>query len=221
LRLFRWDASFHLLDLRVRSCQDQRLRHAPFAPRSFLRSLAGEALPRPLELRRLLRCCKREAPSSFRVNPLKAAPTVLQHLREDLGWQLSPVPWVKDGFRVTNWKPQMGFNRPQLTGDIYFQEATSMLPAEVLRLVVENQRAAGCRQLKVLDMCAAPGSKSTQLGSWLMLGGGFVLFDISLGFMFQSSSTITVLSTNIIWDMFHTYSIAWGGCPYMEFHLTT
>ena len=108
MRLFRWDASFHLLDLRVRSCQDQRLRHAPLAPRSCLRSLAGEALPRPLELRRLLRCCKREAPSSFRVNPLKAAPTVLQHLREDLGWQLSPVPWVKDGFRVTNWKPQMG-----------------------------------------------------------------------------------------------------------------
>lgn len=167
-RAEEWDASFHLLDLRVRSCEDQRLRHAPFAPRSFLRSLTGEALPRPLELRRLLRCCKREAPSSFRVNPLKAAPTVLQHLREDLGWQLSPVPWVKDGFRVTNWKPQMGFNRPQLTGDIYFQEATSMLPAEVLRMVVENQRAAGCRQLKVLDMCAAPGSKSTQLGSWLM-----------------------------------------------------
>lgn len=74
----------------------------------------------------------------------------------------------------------MGFNRPQLTGDIYFQEATSMLPAEVLRMVVENQSAAGCGQLKVLDMCAAPGSKSTQLGGWLMLGSGFVLFGVGI-----------------------------------------
>ena len=40
------------------------------------------------------------------------------------------------------------------------QEATSMVPGELLR------RACG-KAKRVLDLCAAPGSKSTQLGAWV------------------------------------------------------
>ena len=45
-----------------------------------------------------------------------------------------------------------------------------MLPAELLRLVMTESLAElkDPPSLNVLDLCAAPGSKSTQLGSWLM-----------------------------------------------------
>ena len=160
-----WDASFEILDERLVQLGDRRLRRSPFAPRSFLHMMTSMRPSTLLDLRRLLRACRRESPTCFRVNPLKADSKILEKLRQE-GWQISPIPWLNNGYRVKNMQPGMGFSRPQLTGEMYFQEATSMLPGEVLRVVCGSP-VNGC-QLKVLDMCAAPGSKSTQLGSWLL-----------------------------------------------------
>lgn len=162
-----WDASFEILDERLVQLGDRRLRRSPFAPRSFLEQMmtSMKTPSSPLDLRRLLRACGRESPTCFRVNPLKADSRILEKLRQE-GWQISPIPWLNNGYRVKNMQLGMGFNRPQLTGEMYFQEATSMLPGEVLRVLCGSP-VNGC-QLKVLDMCAAPGSKSTQLGSWLL-----------------------------------------------------
>lgn len=61
--------------------QEPRLRRAPFAPRSFVRGVGWKGL----ELRRMLRSCRREAPRSFRVNPVKAGCFVVSRGLESLG----------------------------------------------------------------------------------------------------------------------------------------
>ncbi|CAE8625046.1 unnamed protein product [Polarella glacialis] len=121
-----------------------------------------------LELRRLLRACARPSRKSFRINSIKAQPDLLARLKAE-GWQMSPVPWHSDGFFVEAAPAGdlLGRSRPHLTGEIYFQEATSMLPGEVLRAVLSTLEVSSSRRLRVLDACAAPGSKSTQLGNWL------------------------------------------------------
>lgn len=82
---------------------------------------------------------------------------------------LRPVPWCQDGYYI----PQDA--RPGLTslhqmGLIYIQEASAMLPAEVLRPRPGD---------RVLDLCAAPGGKSLQLAKRLGGSGLLVSNDIS------------------------------------------
>ena len=162
----RWEEAFQLLDERLLKVGDDRIRRSPFAPRSFLREVlsSGQAL----ELRRFIRSCAREPPIGIRLNPLKARQDILEHLYRQ-GWKISPLPWLDNGFVVRKMRSQKRV-MPQLTGDLYFQEPTSMLPVEVLRRVVTESHTTEKepKPLNVLDLCAAPGSKSTQLGSWLL-----------------------------------------------------
>eukprot|EP00913_Durusdinium_trenchii_P030955 g28993.t1 len=51
------------------------------------------------------------------------------------------------------------------SGEVYGQEATSTLPIESLRAVAEQ--TFGDQPLCVLDLCAAPGSKASQVASQL------------------------------------------------------
>ncbi|CAK9081730.1 unnamed protein product [Durusdinium trenchii] len=164
----KWEEAFRLLDERLVKTGDDRIRRPPFAPRSFLREVLPSEAGKALDLRRMVRSCSRASPIAFRVNPLKARQDVLDRLRRQ-GWQTSPLPWLGNGFLIQG-RPPAGLSRPQLTGELYFQEPTSMLPAELLRLVMTESLAElkDPPSLTVLDLCAAPGSKSTQLGSWLM-----------------------------------------------------
>ncbi|CAJ1455267.1 unnamed protein product [Effrenium voratum] len=168
----RWSEAFQLLSARLGS--EGRLRRRPFAPRTLLAQLAPGA-GRRSELRRLLRSCAREATSVVRVNGVKASRAVVEELRKK--GRLSPVPWSGSGFFVRDCEGDKDLSWLQLTGELYFQEATSQLPAELLKRMAEGSEG-GARSdpgkataLSVLDLCAAPGSKSTQLGSWLMERG--------------------------------------------------
>ncbi|MEO7530953.1 MAG: RNA methyltransferase [Sediminibacterium sp.] len=75
--------------------------------------------------------------------------------------QLSPVPWSNSGYYLSA--------RPSFTSDplfhggaYYVQEASSMFLEEVLR-----QSTDLTQNIKVLDLCAAPGGKSTLIQSLL------------------------------------------------------
>ncbi|CAJ1337373.1 unnamed protein product, partial [Effrenium voratum] len=65
--------------------------------------------------------------------------------------------------------------KAHLSGELYFQEATSMLPPAVLAQAMDARKPG--EHLQVLDLCAAPGSKATQLGAWLRTrsGGGLLI----------------------------------------------
>jgi len=66
---------------------------------------------------------------------------------------LSPLPWCPLGFYLTS-RPQFTFDPLFHAGCYYVQEAASMFIDHVLRQYVR-------RPVEMLDLCAAPGGKST------------------------------------------------------------
>ena len=75
------------------------------------------------------------------------------------------VLWHRSAFYLSE-RPVFALDPVWHSGGYYVQEASSMLLAEVVR----QSLAVGSKSLKVLDMCAAPGGKSTLLADVLPEG---------------------------------------------------
>lgn len=88
----------------------------------------------------------------LRLNPLKADPPPVPE-----GFSLRPVPWAENGFFYDP-HTRPGLHPWHEAGLYYMQEPSAMAPAELLDI------RPGMR---VLDLCAAPGGKSTQLAAKL------------------------------------------------------
>ncbi|MDR1121175.1 MAG: RsmB/NOP family class I SAM-dependent RNA methyltransferase [Dysgonamonadaceae bacterium] len=95
-----------------------------------------------------------EPPVSIRTNPYKTTTTI-----NDAWSRSSPIPWCDDGYYLEK--------RPSFTSDplfhagcYYVQEASSMFLEQIIRQYVTEP--AIC-----LDLCAAPGGKSTLLSAVL------------------------------------------------------
>ena len=95
--------------------------------------------------------------AGLRFNPLKgAAPT--------LDFCCERVPWEKNGYYLRE-GARPGLHPYHDAGVYYLQEPSAMAPA-VLLVAQPNER--------VLDLCAAPGGKTTQLGA-AMRGHGLLV----------------------------------------------
>lgn len=84
--------------------------------------------------------------------------------RETCFAHLSPVPWAENGYYYRS-GGQPGKHPCHEAGFYYIQEPSAMAPAELLQVQPGD---------RVLDLCAAPGGKSTQLAAKLK-GEGFLL----------------------------------------------
>lgn len=97
---------------------------------------------------------------ALRVNPLKGGGprgSRERFLAQSL-WNLEPVPWEENGFYYDSGEP--GRHPYHEAGVYYIQEPSAMAPAVFL----------GARPgERVLDLCAAPGGKTTQIAG--MMGG--------------------------------------------------
>ncbi len=82
---------------------------------------------------------------------------------------LSKVPWIPNGYFASDTAPAAShpFYR---AGLYYIQEPSAMTPARSIDIEPED---------KVLDMCAAPGGKATQIASKLSKEGFLLANDIS------------------------------------------
>ena len=105
------------------------------------------------EFAAFLQACLAPATTGLRANTLKLSP---QDLLSRLPYELSPVPWCPDGFRLTGEPglPPPGRNPYHAAGLYYLQEPSGMAVAELL----DPQPGE-----RILDLCAAPGGKSTHL----------------------------------------------------------
>jgi len=99
-----------------------------------------------------------EKSTSIRINPakLKAGKNDIDHADLKIDGK---VPWTGYGFYLAQ-RPSFTFDPLFHAGCYYVQEASSMFLEEALRQTVDLKKS-----LRVLDLCAAPGGKSTHLQS--------------------------------------------------------
>ena len=125
-------------------------------PEDFVREtkpLMGEE-----RFNRFLGAFEEEAPVSIRLNPLKMNQRALPLNH--------PVPWCPEGYYLED-RPQFTFDPLFHAGCYYVQEASSMFISHVLRQFVKHPVA-------MLDLCAAPGGKSTAARAALPEGSTLV-----------------------------------------------
>jgi len=106
-----------------------------------------------------------EAPTSIRVNPRIA----IDHGPLTMDHSDSQVPWCSEGYYLND-RPQFTFDPLLHAGCYYVQEASSMFVTHILRNVQCSMVNGQCSMVNVqcaLDLCAAPGGKSTALRSVL------------------------------------------------------
>lgn len=94
---------------------------------------------------------EQEKYQALRLNPAKAD---AGQWREQTGWELSAVPWCPEGFYYDGETLHPGKHPHHNAGVYYIQEPSAMLPAECLHAQPGE---------RILDLCAAPGGKSTQI----------------------------------------------------------
>ncbi|PJE81793.1 tRNA methyltransferase [Candidatus Pacearchaeota archaeon CG10_big_fil_rev_8_21_14_0_10_32_42] len=137
---------------------------------------------------------KSEPLNSIRVNTLKIEPEILKEKLEKMGWKLAQ-PWEKfpeilivEGKIPTGKEKEilvetnlaklepgeLGRTLEHLLGYYYIQELSSMLPVIAL-----NPKEGEF----YLDVCASPGSKTTQAGTFMNNAGTIIANEISLGRM--------------------------------------
>ena len=85
-------------------------------------------------------------------------------------FSIRPIPWIENGFYYDGEKDMPAKHPYYFAGLYYLQEPSAMTPAS--RLPVEPGD-------RVLDVCAAPGGKATELGAKLSGEGVLVATDIS------------------------------------------
>ncbi|MDF2177541.1 16S rRNA (cytosine(1407)-C(5))-methyltransferase RsmF [Aliiglaciecola sp. CAU 1673] len=144
-------------------------------PEALLNHLQ-KVMPASLDMEDFVNFCQRPLRKSIRVNSLKISVQAFVQKVQPLGWQLTPIPWCEEGFWLERPKEQeqrlpLGNTAEHMTGLFYIQEASSMLPPIAL---LQGKTAQW-----VLDMAAAPGSKSTQLSAMMQNQGLLVANELS------------------------------------------
>ena len=158
-----------------------------YIPQNFIDDVKSY-IPQHLSIEDFVAACQRPLRRSVRVNTLKMSVLEFQQYCQQNNWVIEPIPWCSTGFWLTR-SDEEELNLPigntdiHLSGCIYVQEASSMLPPQALKQEISNSDYA-------LDMAAAPGSKTSQLAAMMNNQGVLVANELS-------SSRIKVLAANM------------------------
>ncbi len=138
----------------------------------------------------VLRTFSRPGPLSVRINTLKIG-------REELTKELvehkiffTPVPWYKDAL-ILNDIPQKELGETEFAQQKFFysQSLSSMLPV----IVLDPQPGE-----KILDMCAAPGGKTTQMASHMNNEGSILAVEAIKDRFYRLKSVVNQLGASIV-----------------------
>ncbi|MBW3001529.1 RsmB/NOP family class I SAM-dependent RNA methyltransferase [Candidatus Woesearchaeota archaeon] len=107
---------------------------------------------------------------SIRVNTLKKSVAEVKK-RLSSNWEIEEIPWCKEGLFVEHKEGRLdvGNTVEHALGYYYVQEAASMIPPVVL-----DPKPGEI----VLDVCAAPGSKSSQMAQYMQNKGILIANDV-------------------------------------------
>ena len=119
------------------------------------------------EFEEYIRCYEEPRYYGLRVNTRKIS---VEDFLKIAPFPLTPIPWIENGFYYDGEQAAPAKHPYYFAGLYYLQEPSAMTPAN--RLPVSPGE-------RVLDVCAAPGGKATELGAKLMGEGVLVANDIS------------------------------------------
>ena len=108
----------------------------------------------PESFERVLENMSFEKPTSFRVNTLVSSEEEILSLLRDQGFTVESGPFNNSYYVRGDKGHELSKTELFVSGKIYIQKLESMIPALILD---PNEKE------KILDLCAAPGSKTTQI----------------------------------------------------------
>ena len=114
-----------------------------------------------------IKCYEEKRLYGLRVNTNKIS---VEEFQKICPFEIKPIPWIENGFYYDGEQVQAAKHPYYFAGLYYLQEPSAMTPAN--RLPIEPGD-------KVLDVCAAPGGKATELGAKLNGEGVLMANDIS------------------------------------------
>jgi len=136
------------------------------------------------DVKRFFEVSKTQPKKSIRVNTLKISPDDLIKRLKDKSWNIiQPFKNYPEIIQIlSQLEPgELGKTEEHLLGYYYVQEITSMMPILALQ-PKENDI--------MLDLCAAPGSKTTQAAATMKNNGTIIANDLNIG-------RISILSANL------------------------
>lgn len=104
-----------------------------------------------LEYDDFINALKLESPTSIRINPIKNSPKEFSEFEK--------VAWSDYGYYLSQ-RPSFTFDPKFHAGHYYVQEASSMFIEQAISQCIDLSKS-----ILALDMCAAPGGKSTHISS--------------------------------------------------------
>ncbi len=129
------------------------------------------------KLKQVLQAFLNKPLPSFRANTIKVSTEEVEKSLSQLGFILEKVRWYPDAFILTN-KSIRELTETDLykNGMLYIQNLSSMIPSIVLDPKPDE---------KILDIAAAPGSKTTQIAALMKNTGELTANDLSYKRLFK------------------------------------
>jgi NOL1/NOP2/sun family putative RNA methylase len=136
------------------------------------------------DVNRFFEVAKTQGKKSIRVNTLKISPDDLMKRLKDRGWKvLQPFQEFPEIIIINSILDpgELGKTKEHILGYYYVQEITSMMPILALNPKPNDL---------MLDLCAAPGSKTSQAAAQMKNMGNIIANDLNIG-------RIAILSANL------------------------
>ncbi|KKS45528.1 hypothetical protein A3J20_00490 [Candidatus Gottesmanbacteria bacterium RIFCSPLOWO2_02_FULL_42_29] len=124
----------------------------------------------PKKFNEVIKSFSQRKPTTFRVNTLKLSADELQEKLENRGFIVSRLNWYREAFVFRDSQKKLTETELYKQGCFYIQSLSSMIPPLLL---------APKKGDKILDITAAPGSKTTQMAAMMGDSGEIVANDLS------------------------------------------
>ncbi len=154
-----------------------------YEPRPIFIERIKTLLDNEEDVNEFFRSAETTSKKSIRANTLKIRPNELKLLLEKKGWKIHQYrdhPEIMQILSSLN-PGELGNSIEHVMGKYYIQEITSMMPILALNPKEEEM---------VLDLCASPGSKTTQAVALMKNKGNIFANDVSIG-------RVSILATNL------------------------